>query len=148
LLVTEILHNGGQIYQTNHTPYFAFAQLKPSFFVKENSEETVARVWERYVELINRKIENQEFDLIILDQWAHLPLPMTNLDRTIAGKEFLVGLMREAFINDAARLKNYYYRSEVFTLSMDNRPGGGEFVMQIWKPRRSAAQLDAQEPLK
>ena len=144
-LVTEILHNGGEIYQTNHTPYFAFAKLKPPYFAKDNSEETVAKVWEKYVERIYQKIENQEFDLIILDSFTHLPMPMTDLNRTSAGDDLVIALLKESFSNDTARLKKHYRRSEMITLSMDKRPAGGKFVMQIWKPRRTIARPDTTE---
>ena len=138
LLATEILGSDGEIYQNSHTPYFAFAQVKPVIFAKDDPDNTIAAVWEAYVENINGKIERQEFDLIILDQWTHLPVAMANLRNSISNKTFLMSHLKNSSLNDAARLKNHYRKAEVIALPMDKRPGGGQLVFQIWKPIRDS----------
>lgn len=121
LLMTLIKHDK-QVYQDGHTFYFPIALQKPQWFVKEREEDRVEAVWKEYLADIYHKIENQEFDLIMLNTWdfrgmfGRNPPPDSDLD----GKTFL---------------KQFYYLDEKFPLSMTERHGGGTYGMMVWRPK-------------
>ena len=133
-LITEIMRSGGEIYQNSHTNYFAFAEFKPTHFVKKNPEESITKIWDTYINFINQKVKNQEFDLIILDQWTHLPIPFSMPSSSVNETALIKSTMRLQSLNDAAQLKNHYQRREVIALSLANRPGGGILRMSVWEP--------------
>jgi hypothetical protein len=146
IVLMEILANGGQIYQNGQTVYFPFAKDKPAFFEKPNPDESVDAIWGKYVNLINTKVENQEFDLIVLDAWTHLPIPIADLYSTMNDKNPVETLIMNQIVNDTARLKDRYRLSEVINISLANRPGGGKYAMNVWEPIRKPGQSNITEP--
>ena len=130
-ILGEILKNDGAIYNNGHTIYFALAAGKPAFFAPENPEETVDQVWKRYTDSIYSTIAAQEFDLVILDQWTLIPDPSPGLYENMDGLSWL---------------KKYYRRREVIPISLANRPGGGNYALQIWEPIPNSSHLDIGKP--
>lgn len=120
LVLQQIMEEGKAFYHNGHTSYFPLGQFKPSVFVKENPEETVAEIWETHVELIESKIINKEFDLIVIDNWMNLP-------RTAHARSA-----------DPRRAldENYVLVADV-PLHLLNRLGAGVFKVRIYKPEKS-----------
>ena len=145
-LVFEIIRNGGEVYQNGHTSYFPFAQSKPIFFAKENPENSIDEIWKNYVHVINQKINDQEFDLIILDQWTQLPAAFSMPDPSSFNPEQLQSAMITQSLMAHSQLKNNYRRSEVISLSLTSRPGGGVLRMSIWEPLRDAERSEVSKP--
>ena len=112
------MEKGSPVYQNGHTRYFVFGKDVPLPLVKQDPKDAVSEVWERHVDLIQTKIRNQEFDLLLIDNW--MPLPTSLHDSAATDTEKL--------------LKSYYHRTANINLPLANRPGGGNFSVQIWKP--------------
>jgi uncharacterized membrane protein YvlD (DUF360 family) len=119
IVLAEVIREDKEVYENGHTRYFYYAEEKPQFFAQSKPEETITNIWSKHVNRIHAKIEAQEFDLILLDPWLQLPTPSP----------------RSTIKLDAqVMLRKYYYRSEVIVLNLANRPGGGAYEMQVWKP--------------
>ncbi len=122
MLLNLVIKHGKRVYQDGHTHYFPIALQKPALFVKANPEERVDAVWDQYLTDIFRKIENKEFDVILINPWDHKGMfgrnqpPFEDVD----GRTFL---------------RRYYEVEERFPLSMTARYGGGTYEMRVWRPR-------------
>lgn len=117
LVLPEIIEKGIPIYNNGHTSYFIFGKNAPPLFIKSDPEQTVPEIWERHVEFIQSKIKNQEFDLIMLDHWMQLPTSF-----------------QENPVDTKVLLEKHYIKTGEMTLPLANRPGGGGYRVQIWKP--------------
>lgn len=123
LLMTLIKHDK-QVFQDGHTFYFPVALHKPKWFVKEREEDRVETVWREFLSDIYNRVENRQFDLIIMNSWdfrgmfGSNPPPGSELD----GKAFL---------------RQHYYVDKKFPLSMTDRYGGGKYGMKVWRPKPS-----------
>ena len=74
-------------------------------------------MWERHVELIQTKIKNQAFDVLLIDQYMVFPSSSEN-----------------SAADTKALLEAGYKRTADMILPLANRRGGGSFNVQIWKP--------------
>ena len=117
LVLNEVIAKGGPVYLSGGTRYFSFGSDKPAFLSKSDPGETVAAVWERYVENFQKKIRNQEFDLLLIDVW--MPLPNSQKD---------IGDDTQTLI------KQFYEVSDDLRLPLMNKRGGGTFGLRIWTP--------------
>lgn len=117
LVLKEVIARGGPIYLSGGTRYFSFGADKPAFLSKSDPNETVAVVWERYVEDFQKKIRNQEFDLLLIDTW--MPLPSSKKD---------MGDDTQALV------KQFYQVSENLWLPLMSKRGGGVFALRVWTP--------------
>ena len=117
LVLQEVMDRGTPVYQNGHTRYFIFGKDIPLFFVKSEPKNSVEQIWERHVEFIQSKIKNQEFDLLLIDQW--MPLPTLSQDSAVDTKELL---------------QHYYEKTATYTLPLAKRPGGGNYRIETWKP--------------
>ncbi|MFT4520391.1 MAG: hypothetical protein ACI9JM_002794 [Halioglobus sp.] len=117
LVIKEVIDKGDPIYISGGTRYFSFGNDKPAFFDKTNPENAVPEVWERYVENLHRKIRNQEFDLLLIDNW--MPLP---------------NLKKGSGVDTETLLKEHYRKAANMKLPLMKRLGGGGFRLQIWRP--------------
>jgi hypothetical protein len=122
VLLAEIMKSGKAFYENGHTRYVVLADNKPGFLAQESADETPGALWTKHVGHIRQKLKAQEFDLILLDQWMAMP-------EDVAGGE-----------STNALLKNYYYRSGMIVLSLAERPGGGNYRIQVWKPLHDSVQ--------
>jgi hypothetical protein len=80
----------------------------------------VPAVWNHYAERIQAKIRNREFDLLLLDNWMKLP--------TLADQPEVEAL---------ALLSANYELLDTLSLQLLDRPGGGYYRVQIWRPKNS-----------
>jgi hypothetical protein len=117
LVLDEVMKKGRPVYHNGHTQYFPFGRTKPSFLIKTEPKETVEEVWEHYVEFIHSKIENREFDLLLIDNWASLP-----------------SSIRDSGIDNSAALRTHYKQTGHITLPLMKRQGGGNYRVRIYKP--------------
>ena len=78
LVLQEIMKSGSPVYLNGHTRYFPFAKNKPASFVKSDEKNRVPEIWERYIELIQTKIKNQAFDVLLIDQYMAFPSSSQN----------------------------------------------------------------------
>jgi hypothetical protein len=117
LVIKEVMEKGIPVYENGATRYFIFGKDMPPLFVKSEPKYRVEQIWERYVEFIQSKIKNQEFDLLLIDQW--MPLPTSIQDSAIDTKELL---------------QHYYEKTATYTLPLAKRPGGGNYLIETWKP--------------
>ncbi len=122
MLLNLVIKHDKQVYQDGHTHYFPIALQKPAYFVKQNPEERVEAVWNDYMNDIFTRIQNKEFDAILVNPWDFKGMfgrnrpPFEDVD----GREFL---------------RRYYQVEERFPLSMTERYGGGTYEMRVWRPR-------------
>jgi len=129
LVLKEIVEKGAPVYQNGHTRYFVFGGNVPSFLVKSDPEKSVPEIWERHVEFIQTKMKHQEFDLLLIDQW--MPLPTS---------------MRDSAVDTKTLLKKHYKRTASVTLPLAKRLGGGNHVVQIWKPIPGTPDASTSQP--
>lgn len=121
MFLDEIMRNGGEIYNNGHTTYFSVAQNKPAFLKRSKTSEGVEALWRNHVERIHLGISQQKFDLVVLDTWTRLP-------NTPSGSDPMVDGM--------ALLKKHYTKRQGLAVRLADRPGGGDFTVHIWEPRR------------
>ena len=117
LVLQEVMKNESPVYLNGHTRYFPFAKNKPASFAKSDEKNRISEIWERHIELIQTKIKNQAFDVLLIDQ--HMSFPSSSQNSVTDTKTLL-----EA---------NYKKTANV-TLPLAKRRGGGGFNVQVWKP--------------
>ncbi len=120
LVLPEILMRSGNVYANGHTRYFPLGAEKPTSFIKADSAKTVSAIWEKHVKIVQQKLADQEYDLVLLDQWMQMPEPITGPD----------AVTRKL-------LQTHYECIETFTLSLPDRPGGGPYRIRAYKPRET-----------
>jgi len=120
LVLREVLDKGGPVYLSGGTRYFILGSGKPDFLANSAQERSVADIWEDHVLRIQSKLENREFDVLLIDQW--LPLPKS---------------VHEDTPDTMAVLKEHYKITGRIKLSLAQRRGGGTYRMQIWKPKEN-----------
>ena len=125
MLVMTLLKHDKSVYQDGHTFYFPLAANKPGVFVKARAEDRVPAVWNEYLTKLYRKIERQEFDLILLSPWEMRGIFLRNPPpfEDVEGKAFLL---------------RHYAMTQKITLSMTKRHGGGTYNVQVWRPKGDA----------
>jgi hypothetical protein len=122
MLGMTLLRNNKVVYQNGHTFYFPLAVNKPDWLIKDRDEDRVASIWQEYITGLYRKIERQEFDLVLVSSWEMVgifsrhPPPFED----VSGKEFL---------------SRYYVVDKKMALSMTDRYGGGTYTILVWRPR-------------
>lgn len=132
IVLGELVAGGTPIYYNGSTPYFGMTLDPPAFLQKKDPEKTVGRIWENYNNKIRAMIENQEFDLFVLDNWTVILAESFTASDTLDGK---------------ALLEKYYQRTEIINISLAKRPGGGKYAMEVWKPRVGPVpEIDATAP--
>jgi hypothetical protein len=124
LALHEVVKRNLAIYNNGATTYFFLGQTDLPLFRKTKPGESPSELWERHVELIQRKLKNQEFDMVLLDTWLLLPE-----SRTV--KE----------IDSKTLLSQYYEISgKPIKIALPTQPDGGNYTVQVWKPKQSAPQ--------
>lgn len=117
LVLPDVLAQGKPIYLNGHTRYFSLGSMKSPRFTRENKSDRVAEIWEDYVNHIASKIRNREFDLLVMDNWMHLPSSLANPDLDL---ESLLG--------------SHYEQTDAFGLHLVDRPGGGSYRIKLYRP--------------
>ena len=117
LVLEDIVAKGAPVYLSGGTRYFIFGGEKPDFLKKTNEQDEVVALWEQFVAQIQRKIANQEFDLLLIDNKMNLPESLFNTE-----------------VNTKALLRQHYQMSDRVKLPLMDRLGGGRFRVQVWKP--------------
>lgn len=127
ILVNALLEHDKQVFQNGHTFYFPLAVDKPEFFVKSREEDRIASIWDEYMSDLYRKIEGQQFDLLLISRlevggiFKGNPPPYTDEP----GMDLL--------------LRNYV-KTENIILSMTTRPGGGVHKIHVFRPKDATRQ--------
>jgi len=101
--------------------FFYFSRFKPELFNHSAQGESSTAIWEKHVRKMHRYIKRKKFAFIILDSWTRVPELVPD------DPEDNIGLKL---------LKRHYRVSESITVSMANRPGGGDYKLKVWKPRK------------
>jgi hypothetical protein len=122
MLVKTLLQYDKKVYQDGHTFYVPLAINKPDWMLKPREEDRIVTVWSDYITELYRKIERQEFDLILVSPWEMRGIFLRNPPpfEDIEGKKFL---------------SRYYAVDEKIKLSMTDRHGGGTYELFVWRPR-------------
>lgn len=122
MLVMTLLQQGKEVHQDGHTFYFPLASKKPDIFVKEKEEDRVSSIWRGYIGEMYRKIEQREYDLILVSPWEMRGIFLRNPppNSTIGGKQYL---------------GRFYTIDDRIDLSMTDRQGGGTYKIQVWRPK-------------
>lgn len=130
MLVMTLLEENKKVNQDGHTFYFPLAADKPEIFVKDRPEDTVKVIWSNYIADMYRKIENQEYDLVLASSWEMRGF----FDRNPPASSDLTG---------RKLLARHYKNVKTIPLSMTDRYGGGTYKVQVWQPRelRKPARL-------
>jgi hypothetical protein len=129
LVLQEILEKDAPVYQNGHTRYFIFSKDLPSWLGSTDQAHTLQEIWKRYIELIQGKIRNQEFDLLLMDEAMYLP-----------------SMMKSSENETEVLLHKYYAQTADLTLPLAKRLGGGDYRVRIWKPIRTATEKDSPQP--
>ena len=121
MLIATLLKHDKKVFQDGHTFYLPLAVNKPDWMIKEKPEDRVATIWSEYISEIYKKIENQEFDLILVSPWEMRGIFLRNPPpfENISGRKFL---------------RRYYFVDEKIKLSMTHRHGGGTYDIAVWRP--------------
>jgi hypothetical protein len=138
LVLQYVLEKGAPVYLSGGTRYFVVANDKPSFMKDTHGRDSVPEIWERYVTLIRNKIQNREFDLLLIDNW--MPFPASMQDSEIGAETLLESMQNIRKDTEKQLTANYKMTAEI-TLPLVNRPGGGNFQLQIWKPIEDIPQV-------
>ena len=117
IVLQEVIKKDLPIYLNGHTRYFPFAKDRLAAFGQRPKSTSISKLWDNHIELIQTKIKNQEFDLLLIDR--HMVFPSTS-QNPAAGTQTL--------------LEAHYKRTTDVPLLLANRLGGGKFNVQIWKP--------------
>jgi len=120
ILVERVLRSGKTIYQNAHTNYFVFTVFKPERFKRKDRAASVDAIWEAHVKRIHGMVRRREFDAILVDGWTQLPMMPPGSDYAVNGMELM---------------ERYYEKGRTLPVSAANRPGGGTFAVQVWRPR-------------
>jgi hypothetical protein len=129
LVLQQIVEKGAPVYENGHTRYFVFSRDLPSWLGNTDQAHTVQEIWKRHVELIQGKIRNQEFDLLVMDDWMSLP-----------------SLMITSANDTEALLKKYYSQTANVTLPLAKRLGGGTYRVHVWKPNPDTSNEGTPQP--
>lgn len=141
LVLQEILKKDATVYEDGHTRYFVFSRNLPSWLGSTDQAHTVQEVWARYVELIQGKIRNQEFDLLLMDHWMNLPSSMNYSENDTEAFS-----MKYSENDTKALLNKYYAQTGNVTLPLAKRLGGGNYQVRIWKPIPITPDKDTPQP--
>lgn len=131
LVLQYVLEKGAPVYLSGGTRYFVVANDKPSFMTDSQEHDSVPDIWERYVNMIRSKIQNREFDLLLIDNW--MPFP-TSMQKSAIEAETLLESMQNIRKDTEKQLRGNYTMTAEITLPLVKRPGGGNYQLQIWKP--------------
>jgi hypothetical protein len=127
ILVMTLIEQDKTVYQAGHTFYFRLAENKPAFLEPAQPERRVAAIWRAYLEQLYADVRERKFDLVLLTPWDVQGIfqanPPPGMD--VKGVEYF---------------KRYYHITETFPISLTERPGGGTFQMQVWRPRAEPEQ--------
>jgi hypothetical protein len=117
LFLQEIIEKNAPVYLNGHTRYFPFGTDKPAFLVKTDQKKRISEIWERHIELIQTKIKNQAFDVLLIDQYMAFPSSSQN-----------------SVTDTKTLLEANYKKTANVRLPLAKRRGGGGFNVQVWKP--------------
>ncbi len=131
LVLQYVLDKGAPVYRSAGTVYFIFAFVQPESLLDTREKDSVPEIWERYVNMIQNKIRNREFDLLLIDNW--MPFP-TSIQNSGKGAETLEESLQNIGKETENQLKANYKMTAEITLPLVKRPGGGNYQLQIWKP--------------
>lgn len=115
-----IANKNGEVFNNGHTLYFKLAGRKPALLVRDDPTQRADHLWRQWVSGIHDKVRTRAFDAIIIDAWTPLPDLDLGTDRAVKGSSLL---------------RKYYRPRETLDISLANRPGGGNYKVQIWEPR-------------
>ena len=121
IILELIADRGIDVYNNGHTSYFMTAQSKPAFLVRDEPAAQVGTLWAAWVEDVHTRIRERRFDLLLVDFWTQIP------DGVDA---------QGAEVDGPTLLRKHYRVRETLDVAVANRPGGGNFPVQIWEPRR------------
>lgn len=119
IVLEQFVQQRMEIHNNGHTPYFQAAKNKPERFKRDDKMTNVAVLWDSWVKGVHQDVANRRFDVIVIDTWTDIP------DLKVEGGPTLVG---------NTLLKKHYRLEEALPITLANRPGGGNFGIQIWKP--------------
>jgi len=117
LVLQEVMTNESPVYLNGHTRYFPLAKNKPASFVKSDEKNRISEIWERHIELIQTKIKNQAFDVLLIDEYMRFPSSSQN-----------------SVTDTKTLLEANYKKTANVRLPLAKRRGGGGFNVQVWKP--------------
>lgn len=121
ILVMSLLEQGRAIHQGGQTFYFRLAENKPSIFRQTNPAERPGAIWNAWLAGLYARIRAGEFELLLLTPWDVQGIFEANPPPEGG--------------DGVAELNRHYEITETFPISMSERPGGGTFPMQVWRPR-------------
>jgi hypothetical protein len=140
LVMQFVLEKGAPVYRSAGTGYFVFAG-KPPFLMDITKKDPIPEIWDRYVNQIQTKIQNREFDVLLIDNWMPLPQSIGMLRHNAVPSPKLT---QNPGVDTHTLLKENYERTAAITLPLVKRPGGGNYQLQIWKPIQGNPERAAQ----
>ncbi|NND66279.1 MAG: hypothetical protein HKN19_01715 [Halioglobus sp.] len=120
ILLERVLRSGKEIYQNGATTYFVFTFYKPDILKRADYAVSVDGIWERHVKRVHDLIRRREFDAVLVNPWTPLPMMPPGSGYAVNGRELL---------------EQYYEKKRLLPLAAANRPGGGSYPIEIWRPR-------------
>jgi len=117
MLVWPLVECGKPVYHGGHTAYFAFA-IPPDFLEPRDPSHRPAQMWRDYVNGLTAGVRERKFDVLALA--VRLPFDIFNTEP---------GNINHAII------ERYYDDTEQIPLNFSDRPGGGRYLVHIWRPK-------------
>ena len=73
IVLQEVIKKDLPIYLNGHTRYFPFAKDRLAAFGQRPKSTSISKLWDNHIELIQTKIKNQAFDVLLIDQYMCFP---------------------------------------------------------------------------
>jgi hypothetical protein len=121
ILTAMLMKHDKKLYHNSLTFFFHLANEKPEIFIRDDKELRTTTIWKNYLSRLSQKIENKEFDLLLLSSGDARGMFYTNPDE-IPGIEYL---------------EKYYRQGEVLKVSLTKKRGGGKHKIIVWTPKES-----------
>ena len=126
LFLHQLSRQDKTVHQGPLTEWFHFALLKPAALVRDDPRLRVRTMTDTHIARVNDAIEQQRYDLVVLRK----------------GRFGVIGAAREGFPfepgDGQAAFRDNYRLDEELTVSLPPRRGGGNQVIQLWRPRQQA----------
>jgi len=120
MLVWPLVECGKPVHHGGHTGNFVFATL-PDFLEPADPSHRPARMWRDYMSRITSGVRDRKFDVLALA----VPVPV-------------VWWVKGPGDVDHAIIQRYYRDTEQIPISFSERPGGGRFLVHIWRPKSNS----------
>ncbi len=120
LALPVLFKSDQEIFNNGFGSFYYFSRFKPELFKRTSPGESSTEIWEKHVDKIHGYIKEKKFALVVLDPWTRIPETVLDDPKDKVGLKLL---------------RRNYKVSESITVSLADRPGGGNYKLNVWIPR-------------